>query len=80
MRGIAAVTVVGYHVGHHFDDLPGTAGLTPFAAPMLTTVVSILRVTPFAYLSRRFFEAPLVALGRRLGASSATALAIRKSG
>lgn len=56
------------------------AGLPLFAVSVLTTVVSILLVTPFAYLSWRFIEAPMVALGRRLGASSTTAFAIRKSG
>ena len=56
------------------------AGLSLFTVSVLTTIVSIVLVTPFAYLSWRFIEAPLVALGRRLGASSTTAFAIRKSG
>ena len=54
------------------------SGLSVFAVSVLTTFFAILLVTPLAYLSWRFIELPFIAVGRRLGASSA-ALATKKN-
>ena len=48
-----------------------------FAVSVLTAFASVLLVTPLAYLTWRFIEAPFMALGRRFGASLATAFAVR---
>jgi peptidoglycan/LPS O-acetylase OafA/YrhL len=52
------------------------SGLSAFELSVLTTLASVGLVTPVAYLSWRLIEAPFVAFGRRLGASSVMASAI----
>jgi peptidoglycan/LPS O-acetylase OafA/YrhL len=55
------------------------SGWSAFSASVLMTFVAVLLTTPLAYLSWRFIELPFIALGRHLGASSATTFAVRRS-